>query len=351
MLDWIVNDCGDHIEIRHIVCGSKTDYPYLDKKSFLDSHFVRSEEGYFRKDALVLSTKEYPSCVKDVLDRVHISGNLERMATELTKKRSRAQTATGRLLLYLMLILACVGIFGYTIRSAPYYTLGVFAVLILVLAMSGRFQRKYAPWRISLNEKLFIRLWNAVKNLQSFVNSGGSDDSSFAEGYRLLDVSGYGISVASSWGLVKNAQWQMWRTLRNIMRGIRPFVKSEKHNARQIERLVIPMLEGLLPLLVNSDSYSIDTWNNMAEQNWPQPNGIAFSMNKLRAVFARRWVRLMVASISAIVVFVAGSPIAGVPLAAYVQQNYQFFWIILIGFLGLVLAPDLIQREEKTRPD
>jgi len=347
-MDWIVNDCGDYLEIIHRTCGTKSDFPHVEKRAFLDSTFNPSDDGYFLAGALVLSVKEFPNSVKDVLDRIHISGNLDRIATELIKKRARAESSNGRRILYLILGIVCLLLLVYSFPYGAIYTLGALVPLVLVLALTGRFQRKYAPWRIARNERLFIRLWQVVKNLQSYVKSGGVDEASFLDAHRLLDISGYAISVTSSWSLVNEAQWQMLRILSNIMRGIRPYVKTEKRNTRQIEQLVIPTLIQLLPLLINSDDYSIDAWNNMAEAKWPRPAAAAFSLSKLKGVLALRWVRITAASIAAIVAFAAGSPIEGVALVPYVKQNYQFFWVILIGFLGLVLAPDLMQRGDKS---
>jgi len=187
-----------------------------------------------------------------------------------------------------------------------------------------------------------------MERLQSYVRSGGTDNVSFSEAYRLLDVSSYGFYSASSWGMVYQAQQQMRRVLRNIMRRVRPYAKKEKQNIRQMEQLFIPIIKRLLPLLINSDIYSIEAWNEATVAQWPVEAPSTLTLNRIRGLFSSLWIRLIVAGFGAIIPLALGSLIEGADFFAYFKQNYPFFWTVLIGFEAVVVAhAGLTQRGEK----
>jgi hypothetical protein len=347
--DWIVNDCGQYIEIIHSKCGTSTQH-HIPKREFLESILILSEDAYVLKGAIIVNLKEFPTPVKDALDRIHISSNLKEIAGTLSEKRARAERSNGRRSMYVvLLLLSFAAVFGSLSTRQAALSAGFFVVLLLEAFLWGPFTRKYAPYEIWNNERLYLSLWKAIEKLQSYVRSGGTDKGSFSEAYRLLDVSSYRFYSGSSWGMVYEAQEQMRRVLRNIMRRVRPYVNKEKQNIRQMEQLVIPTIERLLPLLINSDIYSIEAWNKATEVRWPElvKPGL-LSLSTLRSLISRLWVRALAACAISIVAVIVGSWIQGMELLAYFKAVYWSFLELLGVLVGLVVAhASLARRSEK----
>jgi hypothetical protein len=238
-------------------CGTTTESSRIQKTDFVASIFRQSQDAYVLNGRVVLSVKGLPSSVKDELDRIYLSSHLEDTATELNRKLTRAEDSRRKraaygVLVFVISFLAFV-VASYVRPSLPTPLPGLifFMPLLIGVLLRNRFVRKYAPYDIWTDERLFLHLWNATDALQRYVNSDGTDDGSFSDAYRFLDVSSYVSSTETSWAFVHAIKTQTFRVLRNVMRRIRPYIMNERRNVRQIEQLVIPTLKRLLPLLIN----------------------------------------------------------------------------------------------------
>jgi hypothetical protein len=283
--------------------------------------------------------------VKDELDRIYLSGHLEDTATELNRKLVRARDSGRKRSAYGVSVFAicCLAFVGalYLPLSFPLpVPFFIFIIPLLVGALlRNHFVKKYAGYAIWDNERLFLRLWNAVGALQQYVDSDGTDEGSFSDAYAFLDVSGYASFAATSWGFLYEIKTQIRRVLRNIMRRIRPHIMSDKRNVRQIEQLVIPMLKRLLPLLINSDYYSLESWNNAVEDQWRELVTPPFvTRDRARSLISRLWVRVLACFAIAAGAVVLGSVIEAVDFLTYVKAEYWSLLEFLALIIGLVLA-------------
>jgi len=134
MSDWIVNDCGGYIQILHARCGTSTQYPAVPKQEFLDSILIPSEDAYVLKGALILSLKEFPTPVKDELDRIHISNNLKEIAETLSEKRARAERSSTRRFMYVVLLLLSFVAFISSLSARQPAVSASFLVVLLLEA-------------------------------------------------------------------------------------------------------------------------------------------------------------------------------------------------------------------------
>jgi hypothetical protein len=344
---WVLLDCGDTLEIVHRRCGRSETTTPIRKQSFLDSTWDEINKWYVKGEERVLDAGGLPAQIKDELARIRIAGNPEQVVSQLREQSSKAASSRRIMSAYGVVAIALLFLSGYFYSVYSQYLLaGVFFVVFVVLLLSlNRFRRWRAPWSIRLEERLFLRLWEALRNLRTFVQSG-ANQAFCAEAVRLLNLSAFaGDAVNSEWNLVSIAPRQIARIVRNISTRIKPYVEQNKTNLKQIDKLAIPTLNHLLPLLIEPDLAEIEAWNDMVEAQWPSPAALGLTFRDIRALTSNLWFRAIAVCLASSLVLVIGSLIEGLNILVYFGRVYwQFVTLTVTLLLGVVFVIPRSQR-------
>lgn len=345
---WVVLDCGDTIEVISEGCGGTRTRTAIPKKPFLESAWQDSSQSYVRDGSTLLDASGFPMSVKDALERLRLANNLTDKRAEFQRKVEmwRAAQKPANRLIVLGFVCLLTGVL--TSNVIPYQggyrgdlLLVTIFLFLLCFIISFRMTAKAAVWVITTEERIFLKLADAIENLNRYVRSGGTDRASFVKSLHFLrsvPMPPSSTGTGYSWKLAENARMQMRRIPRVIVTGIVPFIENEKSDVSKFGR-VISGLSQLLPLLIFPDVDEVERWSDMAEKQWPKQKKGVQTWNTIRNTvnisLKNMWLQIIVLLSLSVAALVGGSRLEGVDILLYFKSVYwQFLTLVAALLMG-----------------
>lgn len=333
---WLVLDCGEYLEVREVPCGGGGSTHGVRKQALFNAKWNATDESYVLASGEVFSVRGMPAQVKDEIERVHISGTIDKKAADLEqalkKQRSSDRILSGYDLFSLAVVIAAFLWIVSLQQPLAYFLAPV--PLIVAIASRRRFAKRFAAWSgfLAFEDLLFIRVKRAIDELDRFVVDRRNEF--LDEGIKLLNVS----SLTREWTtrrtnsrVVQRVENEVEHLTQNITSRIAPYVRRSR-DPKTISQLVLGRLRPLLPIVAKPDVSAIASWNDAARNEFPTLESRA-PLTRLRRIFVSRPRVLKSLSFAALL-------LAGYAMSALIMFGWQSIlrgYILQIGeFSALV---------------
>ena len=245
----------------------------MKRQALIDAKWDAANESYVLPGGQVFSVRGMPTRLKDQIERVRISGMIEKKAAELEealkKQRSSERIILGYMFVWVAAFFATI---FWALGSQQLWPILLCMVLFfLFLALGQPFARRFAPWSdfLAFEDLLFIRAKHAIDQLDRFLADGRGEF--LDEAVKMLSVSSLFRETTSRGPtprVVQQVENQVQDLTQNIACRIAPHVEGSR-DPKTFSQLVLGRLRNLLPILARPDVTAIASWNEAVRNEFP----------------------------------------------------------------------------------
>ena len=342
-VNWVVLDCGDRLELVQVGCSGTHSTLPIPKRDFLEAKWDSASESYLiPRWSQPLSLKGIPSRVRDDLERFRLgTDQMEETEKDLRDQLSKFKRLDLYDSLYLLGMIALAFVLAFYMSFRFYFNAGIAGLVLLVmLALSSRNSKKMIGWRLSKEERLFLRLREGTHSLQRFVASDGKNIGFLDDSISCLDVRTLMPQRRTGWRVADNGIEQMKELITNVSFRIPLHAKKWKDNLPQLSKLII-ILNSLLPLLLKPDFSLIESWNYTLRTELPEPAttktsffaevSLKVSSRPRLAQITRLVLAVFLGYVATATIFFVASTVQNQELAVYLLSNNNPLTFLLSG--------------------